>query len=149
MLPSRLLKKQYDNEQTKQCKRNVAVNAPYEWRIWTQPAVLRTETQKDTECGQQVYDSRYPVFSGNVIAAPPYIIQENVKNRHCDGGDELADTEGNGIVFQSGGAQRECARNQMEGVAKPKHDCHNAEQPVLSARIAFANYDDSEGNDCD
>ena len=91
--------------------------------------------------------AEYQWYPGHMTKAKR-MMQEDIKHGHGDGSDELSDAESGGEVFESGSAQRDCARHQMEGVAQAKDDSHDAKETVLSA-AASADHDDSERDDCD
>lgn len=84
-----------------------------------------------------------------MIAVPPYIVQEDIKDSHRDRSDELSGTESSGEVFQSGSAQRECARHQVKRVAQSKDNSHDAKQTILSVPVVFADHQDSKCDDGD
>ena len=94
---------QDDNQQTQQCKRDVAQDTPAQRCIGAGPGVLREEAQQDAQSGQQLDGDGDALLSADVIAAAPDVVQQDVKDGHGDGGDKLSDSKGNGEVFQSGG----------------------------------------------
>ena len=52
-----------------------------------------------------------------------------------------------GVVFKAGGAQRQRAGDQVEGVAGAQHDGHQTEQAELLAALASADHQNTDGDD--
>lgn len=82
-----------------------------------------------------------------MVALPPDIVEQHIEDGHGHRGNQLADAQDSGVVFQAGGAESHGPGNQMERVTGTQHDCHDAEQPELRIALASADHADTEGDD--
>ena len=138
---------QHDNQQTQQGEGNVAVDAPGERRGGAEPLVLRHHAEHDANGGEQVDGSGQAAFALDLVALPPDIVEQHIEDGHGDGGDPLAEAERHGVVFKAGGAQRQRAGDQVEGVASAQHDGHQTEQAELLVALASADHQNTDGDD--
>lgn len=137
----------HDDQQAQQGERDVPVNAPGQRRIGGGPLVLRYHAQGDSNARQQVHQDGQVFVLGDIVAFPPYVVDQHVENRHGDGGDPLADSKGNCVVPKTGGAQGDDARNQMEGIAGAQDYGHPAENSELAAlALTSADHFNSNGD---
>lgn len=135
---------QDDDQQAQKRKGNVPVNAPGKRRIGAQPCILREEAEGDPQGRQQIHGGGNAVLTIDLVPDPPHIVEDDVKDRHGNGGDEFAYAQGDDKVFQTSGAESQSPGDQMEGVAGAKDDGHDAEQPVLFVSPAL--YDHGDAN---
>ena len=138
---------QHDNQQTQQGEGNVAVDAPGERRGGAEPLVLRHHAEHDANGGEQVDGGGQAAFALDLVALPPDVVEQHIEDGHGDGGDPLAEAERHGVVFKAGGAQRQRAGDQVEGVAGAQHDGHQTEQAELLAALASADHQNTDGDD--
>ena len=108
-----------------------------------EPLVLRHHTQHDAHSGQGVHGGGYVLLSFDLVALAPDVVQQHIEHGHGHRGDPLAQTQRHSVVFQTGGAQCQCAGHQMEGIARAQHNGHQAEQAELGASLAAANHADA------
>ena len=139
--------KQHNNHKPQQSKGDVAVNAPGEGRVRTEPLVLGHHAQGDTHAGQTVHGGGQAALAGDVVALPPDVVEQYIEYRHGDGGDPFTNAQGDGVVLQTGGAEGESAGDQVEGITGPQHHRHPAEQTVLRLAAAVADHQNSDGDD--
>ena len=108
--------KQNDDEQSQQGKRNVAIDAPGKRSVCLCPRILWEHTKRNSYCCEQVNGPGNAVIALNLVSDSPYIVQQDIKDSHGDGGDPLSDSQSRGKGIQTSGAKRHCTRNEMEGV---------------------------------
>ena len=140
---------QNDDEKAQKREGDIPVNAPGQRCVGTQPCILGEEAERDPESGQEVHGGGDLIPASDLIPDPPHIVENDIKDRHGDGGDELAHAQGDGEVLKSGGAEGQRPGNQVKGVAGAQDDGHNAEQPVLFVSLAFHDHGDTGGDDGD
>ena len=108
-----------------------------------EPLVLRHHAQHNAHSGQGVHRGGHVLLTLDLVALAPDVVQQHIEHGHGHRGDPLAQTQRHGVVFQTGGAQRQCAGHQMEGVARAQHNGHQAEQAELGASLAIADHADA------
>ena len=108
-----------------------------------EPLVLRHHAQHDAHSGQGVHGGGHVLLPFDLVALAPDVVQQHIEHGHGHRGDPLAQTQRHGVVFQTGGAQCQCAGHQMEGVTRAQHNGHQAEQAELGASLAAADHADA------
>lgn len=136
---------EHDDQQTQQGERDVPINSPGQRRIGDGPPVLRHHAQGDSNAGQQVYRDGQIFVAGDVVAFAPYVVDQHVENRHGDGSHPFADAQWNYVVPETGGAQGDDTRHQMEGIAGTQDYSHPSEKGIL-AGLAPASADHFKSN---
>ena len=138
---------EHDDQQAQQGERDVPVDAPGQRRIGGGPLVLRHHAQGNSDACQQVHQDGQVFVLGDVVAFAPYVVNQYVENRHGDGSNPLADSQGNCVVPETGGAQGDDAWHQMEGIAGTQDYGHPSENGELAALApASADHFNSNGD---
>ena len=134
-------------QQAQQGKGNVAVDAPGEGCIGAQPLVLGHHAQGNAHTGQSVNQRSQTVLPLHMVALPPYIVEQDIEDGHGHRGDPLTSAQGNGVVFQSGGAEGDGTGNQVERVTGAQYHSHDTEQTELGVSLAALDHLDAKGDD--
>ena len=99
------LVEQGNDKQPQQCKRNIAVNSPGKGSVAAQPLVLREQAQGDTKRSQQVYKDGCIFLPLCMVAQPPCIVKDDIKNSHSNGSDKFPSPKGRRKIFKPCGAE--------------------------------------------
>ena len=134
---------QHDNQQAQQNKGYVPQDAPRQGGMVGEPLVLGHHAQQHTDGRQGVHSDGQVLLALYLVTLTPDVVQQHIKDGHGDGGDPLAQAQGNSVVLQAGGAQSQCTRYQVEGIAGTQHHSHEAEQLELRTVLAATDHADA------
>jgi len=106
---------------------------------------VRPQHHRDVEAEAQ-HDSQPHPAESLVIVLFGAAVEQHIENGHGHRGDSLSKAQRNGVVLQSGGAQRQRAGNQVEGITGAQHHRHPAEQTKLGVAFAAADHQNADGD---
>ena len=135
-----------DDENAEDRERDVAIHAPGQRRIGACPGVLGEEAQNDTRGRQNPHGRGQRAGLFCFVTFPPDVVEQDIEDRHGDGGYELPDTKSRDMIREAVSQLRKDARDKMERVAGAQNDRHDAEKPVLPVPPASADHKDAEGD---
>lgn len=136
-----------DNENPHDGERDVSVNAPRQRRGGTCPSVLRAKTEDNAEERQKVDNGGQCFFLCDVVAHPPDMVENHIKDGHGDGCNQFAHAQRKGVVFQPRCPKGKSSGNEMEGITKAQQDRHDAKEAILLLSLFSARHENAQCDD--
>ena len=136
-----------DNENPHDGERDVSVNAPRQRRSGACPCVLGAKTEDDANTSQNINDGSQCFFLCNVVAHPPNMVENHIKDGHGDGCNQFAHAQRKGVVFQPRCPKGKGSGVEMACVTKAQQNCHDAKELILLFCLFSAHHENAQCDD--